>query len=81
MTGFNSEITYSFSIWVDTILPFLFFEFNREIISSDSFGSGNDGISTIMGLTEWENNRHSFEIMSEININPLFHNSVNSTYG
>jgi hypothetical protein len=79
MTGFNSEITDYFSIWVDTILGFLFFKFNREVISGNIFGSGDDGVSTIISLTERENNWFSFEIMSEININPLFHNSVNST--
>jgi hypothetical protein len=36
-------------------------------------------MTTIIGLTERENSRFSFEFFFEFNVNPLFHNSVNST--
>ena len=48
-SSLDSEITNGFSIWMITI-SFLFSKFNLETNIGNFFGSGNDGMTTVVGL-------------------------------
>jgi hypothetical protein len=48
-SSLNSKITNGFSIWMITI-SFLFFKFNLETNITNFFGSGNNSMTTIVGL-------------------------------
>jgi len=64
---------------MDSIITFRFFEFDIETTSVDSISSSNDGMTTVIGLTERENSWGGFEWGIKFSTNPVFHNSINST--
>jgi hypothetical protein len=62
-----------------TIHTFGFFKFDIKSTGIDRLSSGNDGITTVMSLTEGKYGWSGFEWRSKFNTDPIFHHVVNST--
>lgn len=68
---FHSEISNNFGHWMFTH-RFLFLEFNFEAIGVNILLSGNDGITTFMGLTVRDDGWGGGESIFEVNSLPGF---------
>jgi hypothetical protein len=74
----NSNITDNFSIWVGTI-RFLFFKFNFEINVANLSSSGDNRVTSVMGLTLRVDYWNGIEIFLERNFYEIFHNVLDSS--
>jgi hypothetical protein len=77
VSGLDSYVTNDFSIWMSSV-RFLFFEFNFESDVADIISSGNNSVSSVVGLALGVYNWNITEGFLEVNHNEIFHDITNS---